>query len=122
MQQDALTQRVIGCCFKVHSELGPGFPERIYHTALEKVLTASTIAFVSEKVFHVSFGGAMIGSFKVDLLIEGRVILEVKAVMGPMPKVFESQVLAYLKAATRPVGLLVNFGNASCQVRRLVLK
>ena len=69
----------------------------------------------------VMFDGVQIGEFHVDLLIEGRVILEVKAVTGVMPKVFEAQLLAYLKAAKKPVGLLVNFGNPSCQVKRLAL-
>lgn len=117
MKDDTLTQRVIGCCFTVHSQLGPGFPEKIYHKALERVLGTSGIAFASEKKFQ----GATVGSFKVDLLIEERVVVEVKAVTGPLAKIFEAQVVAYLKAARLPVGLLVNFGNASCQVRRLEL-
>jgi len=122
MEHDALTERVIGCCFSVHRELGPGFPERIYHNALEQALGQADIIFASETPFRVSFRGTPVGSFHVDLLVEGRVIVEVKAVSGTMPKVFEAQILAYLKAAKVPVGLLVNFGNSSCHVRRLALK
>lgn len=119
MPNDTLTERVIGSCFKVHTELGPGFPERIYQRALEKALEDSGTKFASQKSFRVPFGGVSVGSFQLDLLVEGRVVVEVKAVTGIMPKVFEAQVLAYLKAAQLPVGLLVNFGNSSCQVRRL---
>ena len=120
MQNDQLTEQIIGCCFKVHKELGPGFPERIYQSALEQALKESRIPFTSEKAFRVNFQDVQVGSFKVDLLVESRVVVEVKAVTGLLPKVFEAQVVAYLKAADLPVGLLVNFGNISCQVRRLV--
>jgi len=122
MQNDALTERVIGCCFNVHNQLGPGFPERIYQHALERALGQVGIAFVSQRSFRVSFDGATVGSFQVDSLIDGRVVVELKAITGMMPKVFEAQVIAYLKAAQLPVGLLVNFGNVSCQVRRLGFK
>ena len=121
MQKDPQTERIIGCCFKVHSELGPGFPEKIYHNALEKALAKTGISFVSEKNFRVAFQGESVGSFKVDLLVEERVIVEVKAVSGVIPKIFAAQVLAYLKAARLPVGLLVNFGNTNCQISRFVL-
>ncbi len=122
MQNDPLTARVIGCCFRVHSELGPGFPEKIYHSALKRALDQLGILNESERDFQVSFRGARVGSFKIDLLVEGRVVVEVKAVTGLIPKVFEAQVLAYLKATGLPVGLLVNFGNPSCQIRRVVFK
>ena len=120
MQNDHLTEQIIGCCFKVHKELGTGFPERVYQSALEQALKESRIPFASEKAFRVNFQDVPVGSFKVDLLVESRVVVEVKAVTGFLPKVFEAQVVAYLKAADLPVGLLVNFGNTSCQVRRLV--
>jgi len=61
----------------------------------------------------------VVGEFHVDLLVNHRVIVEVKAVIGAMPNVFSAQLLAYLKAADMSVGLLVNFGNPSCQVKRL---
>ena len=120
MQNDPLTERVIGCCFKVHRQLGPGFPERIYHNALRLALKKVGLNLESGKRYGVSYEDAKVGEFQVDLLIEGQVVLEVKAVTGVMPRVFEAQVLAYLKAAKLPVGLLVNFGNKSCQIRRLV--
>ena len=122
MQNDTLTEQVIGCCFNVHSGLGPGFPERIYQGALGIVLEEKGLSFVSEKSFRVSFAGTSVGSFKVDFFVDERLIIEVKAITGMVPKVFEAQVIAYLKAAKVPVGLLVNFGNPSCQIRRLGLK
>ena len=120
MEKDLLTERIIGCCFIVHRELGPGFPEKIYHHALECALKKAEVGFESEKRFRVSFQGDRVGEFCLDLLVEHRVVVEVKAVSGIMPKVFGAQLVAYLKATKLPVGLLVNFGNASCQVRRMV--
>lgn len=119
MTKDLLTERIIGCCFSVHRELGPGFPEKVCHNALELALQKAGVEFESERRFHVSFQGKRVGEFCLDLLVENQVVVEVKAVSGIMPKVFEAQLLAYLKATKLAVGLLVNFGNASCHVRRL---
>lgn len=121
MEKAALTERIIGCCFAVHRELGPGFPERIYHRALEIALRGAGVGFESGKRFRVSFQGTRLGEFEVDFMIKDGVIVEVKAVLGIMPKAFEAQLLSYLKAAQIPVGLLVNFGNPSCHVKRLVM-
>src|SRR3989338_6963680 len=119
-QRDQLTKRGIGCCFAVHNSLGPGFPERVYQSALAISLKKAGLAVERERRFPVAFEGQIVGDFHADLLIEQRLIIEVKAVTGAMPKVFDAQLLAYLKAATVPVGLLVNFGNQSCEVKRLV--
>ena len=119
-QKDQLTKQVIGCCFTVHNSLGPGFPEKVYQAALTISLGESGLTVEREHRFSVSFKGQLVGDFHADLLVEQRLIVEVKAVTGPMPKVFSAQLLAYLKAATVPVGLLVNFGNVNCEVKRLV--
>ncbi len=118
--KDPLTERIIGCAYKVHSELGPGFNEGIYHNALKIALEEDRLKFETEKSFHVSFQGKHVGTLRLDLIIEDKVILEVKAVTGNIPTVFELQVLSYLKASGYKVGLLINFGNKSCQVRRLM--
>ena len=116
--RDPLTEKIIGCCFEVHRALGPGFPERVYQRALINSLAASQMSAEGERRFKVIFQGEPVGTFQVDLVVAGRVIVEVKAVTGLLPQVFGHQVLAYLKAAELPVGLLVNFGNSSCQVKR----
>ncbi len=117
--RDPLTERVIGCCFKGHRELGPGFPEKVYQSALALSLVKEGLVVDRERRFRISFDGIVVGEFRLDLVIENRVVLEVKAVTGALPAVFRSQVLAYLKAAELPVGLLVNFGNVSCQIKRV---
>src|SRR3989338_9180406 len=120
-ENDPLTEQIIGCSFAVHRELGPGFPERVYRMALAMALTSAGISAESERRFKVRFQGITVGEFQVDLLVGDHVVVEVKAVIGAMPKLFGAQVLAYLKAAGVAVGLLVNFGNPSCQVKRLSL-
>jgi GxxExxY protein len=118
--RDPLTGKIIEACYHVHNELGPGFVERIYVNALIIALKERNLQFVTEKEFTVQYEGKSVGKFRADLLIENKVIVELKAAEGKMPKIFESQIISYLKASDVKVGLLVNFGNRSCEVRRLM--
>ncbi len=119
--KDLITEKIIGCCFKVHSELGPGFNERIYHNALMLDLKDNGLTCQTEKVYKVSYKGVSVGNFRADLIVEDDIIVELKALAGNIPKIFESQVLSYLKASSLKTGLLVNFGNKSCQIKRLTI-
>ncbi len=119
MENDLLTERVISCCYEVHSELKPGFYEKIYQRALKIALRDKNIRFDEEKIYKINFKATKVGTFRLDLLIEGKVIVELKSVLGIIPKIFEQQLIAYLKAANLRVGLLMNFGNKSCQIRRI---
>jgi len=119
--RDPLTERIIACAYKVHSELGPGFNESIYHNALKIALEDQRLKYQTEKGFNVSFHGKDVGRLKLDLIIEDKVIVEIKALTGNIPTLFELQVLSYLKASGCKVGLLINFGNKSCQIRRLMV-
>ncbi len=120
-ERDPLTEKIIACCFKVHSELGPGFIERIYHNALKLVLEDKGLKYETDREFIVYFQDKKIGSLKLDLIVEGKVIVEVKSLTGNMPDVFKYQLLSYLKVSNLRVGLLINFGNKSCQVKRYML-
>jgi GxxExxY protein len=119
--KDPLTERIIGCAYKVHRELGPGFNEGIYHNALKVALDENELKYQTEKSYNVSFQGKRVGRLRLDLVVEDEVVIEVKAITGNVPPVFELQVLSYLKASGYRVGLLLNFGNKSCQVRRLMV-
>ncbi|HEX7474793.1 MAG TPA: GxxExxY protein [Dehalococcoidales bacterium] len=118
--RDPLTEKIIACAYQVHRELGPGFNERLYHNAFKVALDGKGLVYQSEKSFDVSFQGQPIGKLRLDLVVEDKVVTEVKSLTGILPKVFELQVLSYLKASGYKVGLLINFGNKSCQVRRLM--
>ncbi|MFH1227712.1 MAG: GxxExxY protein [Planctomycetota bacterium] len=120
-RRDPLTAKIIEACYKAHNELGPGFMERIYANALKIVFDKIKTRYETEKEFSVKYENQNVGKFRVDFLIENKVILEIKSVEGRMPKIFESQVISYLKASGIKVGLLINFGNRSCEVRRLMV-
>jgi len=118
-EHDPLTEKIIGCCYKVHSALGPGFNEKIYSNALQRQLATEHLNFVAEKEFSVFFNSELVGKFRCDLFIEQQVIVELKSVTGFIPKLFQNQLLSYLKASKIKKGLLVNFGNPSCEIKRL---
>jgi GxxExxY protein len=117
--EDKLTEKIIGCCFSVHRDLGPGFNEKIYSKALQVILENEKIIFVAEKEFVVVFKERIVGKFRCDLLIENSVIVELKSVTGYQPKLFQNQLISYLKTSKIKTGLLINFGNSSCEIKRL---
>jgi GxxExxY protein len=116
--KDPVTEKIIACCFEVHSELGPGFPEKVYHNALKWVLEEKRMQYESEKEFIVVFKTKKVGTFRCDLFIDG-IIVELKSVTGIMPILFRNQLISYLKASKVKTGLLVNFGNKSCDIKRI---
>ena len=117
-KHDPLTEKIIGCCFEVHRLLGPGFNEKIYSNALQHQLKLQNLSFVAEKEFNVFYKEQFVGNFRCDIFVEDTTIVELKAVTGILPKVFEIQVVSYLKASKIKTGLLINFGNPSCEVKR----
>ncbi len=117
-EKDELTEKIIACCFKVHRELGPGFNEKVYHKALLILFEQGKMKVDSEKEFKIIFESRNVGTFRCDFFVEEKVIVEIKSVAGIMPVLFRQQVLSYLKASKTKTGLLVNFGNKSCDVKR----
>ena len=103
---------------KIHRGLGPGFKEQIYHTALLDDLTEQECAVETEKKFDVVYNNKIIGVFRGDLLVNSKVVVELKAVSGEVSKIFKTQTVSYLKASGLEVGLLINFGNPSLEVKR----
>jgi GxxExxY protein len=120
-EYDKLTEKIIGCCFEVHRSLGPGFVEKIYAKALQHQLKLENLSFVAEKEFNVVFKDQFVGNFRCDLFIENAVIVELKSVTGYLPALFSAQLLSYLKASKIKTGLLINFGNPSCDIKRISL-
>ena len=118
-ENDPLTERIIGCAFKVANTLGQGFLEKVYENALVHELRKAGLEVVQQKGLEVHYDGVLVGEFQVDLLVEGTVLVELKAVAG-LQEVHVAQCLNYLKASGKPVCLLFNFGR-SLVVRRLVL-
>lgn len=119
--RDPLTERIIKCCFDVHNALGPGFNEKVYQNALELSFEKEGLRYETEKEFEVTYLNKRVGKFRADLVVEDQVIVEIKSLAGATPTLFHSQVLSYLKASRLHTGLLINFGNKSCQVKRFAL-
>lgn len=113
-----LTYKIIGILYKVHKNLGCGFTEKIYRCAIEIELDKENISYETEKEFEVNYNGHKIGRFRLDLVIDDKVIVELKAVER-LPKVFREQLISQLKASPYEIGLLVNFGTPKLQFIRL---
>ena len=103
-----LTDKVIGAAIDVHRILGPGYQESIYEEALAFELRRSGVEFERQKAFSVKYGEHVVGEGRVDLLIDGRLVVELKAVEKVQP-VHRAQVISYLKAMSCQLGLLINF-------------
>jgi GxxExxY protein len=117
MIDDALTGTVIGCAMDVHRELGPGYLEKVYENALAIALSDAGIGVAQQVAVPAQFRGRVVGDFVADLLVEGNLIVELKAVSNLLP-VHETQLVSYLKATGFDIGLLINFGAGSLQVKR----
>jgi len=111
-----LTQAIIGCAFRVHSGLGAGFVEQVYENALRIELARQGLEVEQQVAIDVRYGGEVVGSFCADLLVGGRVIVELKAARE-LTKAHEVQLVNYLVATGVDTGLLINFG-PSVEVKR----
>ncbi|MDU0372205.1 GxxExxY protein [Hymenobacter endophyticus] len=114
-----LTHAVIGCAMQVHRTLGAGFPEVVYQRSLALELEAAGIAFQREIVMPLFYREREVGSRRADFMIEGCVLVELKAVSEITP-LHQQQIINYLKAYQLEIGLLLNFGEASLQFRRFI--
>ena len=114
-----LTYRIIGILYKVHTALGCGFTEKIYQRAIGIELDAANLSYESEKEFEVKYDGQVVGCYRLDMVIEDKVIVELKAVER-MSKIFREQLISQLKASPYEVGLLVNFGTPKLKYLRFV--
>jgi GxxExxY protein len=113
-----LTREIIGYSYEVMNELGIGFLESVYHKAFEVALRSGGLDVQSEVSLNVSFRGQLVGSFRADLIVEQKVIVEVK-VAETIAGEHKAQVINYLCASSLLVGLIINFGQAKIQTARL---
>lgn len=118
---DELTHTIIGCAMKVHNTLGNGFQEVIYQRALAIELKRNEISFLREQEIPIFYEGHEIGSRRADFLIEKKVLLELKALIK-LEDVHLAQALNYLTAYNLEIGLLINFGAAKLEFKRLFRK
>jgi len=119
---DQLTRRVIGAALEVHRTLGPGYLESVYEEALCIELREQAMPFARQPVVQLAYKGNPVGEARLDLLIDRRLVVELKAVEVILP-VHSAQVISYLKALDLPLGLLINFNTPWLRdgIKRVIL-
>jgi GxxExxY protein len=119
MEQDEVTQKIIGCAYKVSNTLGSGFLEKVYENALALEIHKTGLKVEQQYSLKVFYDGVVVGEYAADLLVENKVLIELKAVKD-LDEIHAAQSMNYLKATGLPICLLINFGKSKIQIRRLV--
>lgn len=117
MEYEELTRRVIGCAYAVYNRMGFGFMESVYEKCLLIELARAGIPAVAQVPILVEYEGHPVGEFVADILVDDAVIVEVKSVRA-LTEAHEVQLVNYLVATGKPVGLLLNFGPDKVHVKR----
>lgn len=115
-----LSYQLTGILFKVHNKLGPVYQEKYYQRAIEKELQEAKIPFEREKQVTVGYDDKNLGKYFVDFVINGKIVLEIKAINRLHPKYF-NQVLAYMKTLQIRLGIIANFKKDRLEYKRLIL-
>ncbi len=114
-----LSNRIIGIAIDIHKKLGPGFQEKINEEALLEEFGKTEIGFDKQKIIRVDYKGQNLGNQRIDLLVGGEIILEIKACTKVIP-IHRDQVISYLKTAEKRLGLILNFGRSKLEIKRVV--
>ena len=114
---EELTSEILKACFEVSNELGVGYIESVYENALFVALVQKGLRVERQVSLKVTFRGVIVGDFKADMIVDDKVMLELKAVES-LTKVHYAQLLNYLKSTGIEVGMVVNFGTTRLQYRR----
>jgi GxxExxY protein len=117
MLDDILTEKIIGCAYKVYNVLGHGFLEKVYENALKIELEKQGLMVEQQISITVYYDEHVVGDYTADLLVEGRILIELKAVQN-LNREHEVQLVNYLTATRLNIGLLINFGVSSVQIKR----
>jgi len=118
-ETNGITEKIIGCVYRVSNTLGAGFLEKVYENALAIELEQSGLKVEQQLPIKVHYKGQLVGDFAADLLVEDRVIVELKAART-FDEVHAAQCVNYLRALNLKVCLLVNFGRSRAVIKRIV--
>src|SRR3989338_7811612 len=114
-----ITRRIIGCAMRVHNKLGSGFQEVIYQRALVLEMREEDLAFEREKEMPIIYNEIQIGARRVDFLVEGVIMVELKAITE-INDINRAQIINYLEAYKLNIGLLINFGQKRLEFKRFI--
>ncbi len=116
---DALTEKIIGAAYSVANQLGSGFLEKVYENAMSVELKLQGLKVEQQKSIKVYYKDIVVGDYIADLMIDDTVIVELKSVKA-LADIHKAQLLNYLRATKKTVGLLINFGNPRVEIRRIL--
>ncbi|MFH1575066.1 MAG: GxxExxY protein [Acidobacteriota bacterium] len=119
MEYRGLTERIIGCAYRVYNRMGFGFLESVYEKCLLIELRKAGLEVRSQQAITVRYEGEVVGEFTADIVVEDTIIVELKSVRR-LSVAHEIQIVNYLVATGKPVGLLLNFGEQKVEVKRKV--
>jgi len=119
MQYEELTKKIIAAAYRVYNKMGFGFLESVYEKCLLIELRKDGLRTESQKSITVKYGDEVVGEFKADILVEDTIILELKSVRQ-ITQTHEVQLVNYLVATGKPVGLILNFGEQKVEVKRKI--
>jgi len=114
-----LTEKIIGCAYRVYNRMGFGFVESVYEKCMLTELNKAGLDVESQKPITVHYEDEIVGQFVADILVEDAVIVELKSVKQ-IAKAHEVQLVNYLVATGKPVGLVINFGETEVEIKRKV--
>jgi GxxExxY protein len=117
MEDEALTEAIIGCAMKVHRTLGPGFLESVYENAFAHKMRKTGLHVECQEPIQVYYDGVVVGDFSADMRVENRILIENKAVLA-LNTAHEVQLVNYLTATGVEIGLLINFGAPRLEFKR----
>lgn len=120
MEEEKLTESIIGAAIRVQNGLGTGFLEKVYENALTHELRKSGLHVLQQASLKVHYDQIVVGEYVADLIVNDRVLIEIKAIKA-LDSVHEAQLLNYLKTTGIRVGLLLNFGSTRLGIKRRVL-
>jgi GxxExxY protein len=120
LQEQELSYRIRGCVFEVFQRLGHGFAEKVYENALMAEFILQGIHARNQVCLPVIYKGTSVGDFFADIIVENRVVLELKS-QTKLSGVHETQLLNYLRAGNYHIGMLVNFTYPKAEIKRLVI-
>ncbi len=119
MEYGDLTEKIIGCAYRVFNKMGFGFLESVYEKCLLIEMRKAGLETETQKPITVYYDGEVVGEFVADMLVNDAVIIELKSVRRII-KAHEVQLVNYLVATGKPVGLILNFGERKVEIKRKV--
>lgn len=115
-----VTDKIIELAIKLHRTLGPGFAERLYEKALIHELSKNKIKYVKQKEIYVKYDNISLGIQRGDLIVEDSILVELKAV-SDINEIHIAQMVSYLKASNRKIGLILNFAKNKLEIKRAIV-